>query len=74
MSRFDLRLVRVGERDSSGIFESTETAQNQPQGATMTTRALATKLRRLESLAKMHPRWHDAVDASPPVVFLNIRR
>jgi hypothetical protein len=34
----------------------------------MPTRALATKLRRLENPAKMRPGWHDAVDSSPPVV------
>jgi hypothetical protein len=37
-------------------------------GATMTTRALARKLKRLESLAKMRPGWNDTADASPPVV------
>ena len=34
----------------------------------MTTRALATKLRRLESLVKRRPGWNDAEDSSPPVV------
>jgi hypothetical protein len=34
----------------------------------MTTRALATKLRRLENLAKMCPDWNDLEDSSPPVV------
>jgi hypothetical protein len=34
----------------------------------MTTRALATKLKRLEKLAKSRPGWHDAEDSSPPVV------
>jgi hypothetical protein len=34
----------------------------------MTTRALATKLRRLENLAKMRPGWHDPADCSPSVV------
>jgi hypothetical protein len=30
----------------------------------MTVRALATKLKRLENLAKMRPRWHDAANSS----------
>ena len=34
----------------------------------MTTRALATKLRRLENLARRRPGWHDPADCSPPVV------
>ena len=34
----------------------------------MTTRALATKLRCLENLAKMRPGWNDVEDSSPPVV------
>jgi hypothetical protein len=38
----------------------------------MTTRALATKLKRLEKLAKMHPGWHDAEDSSPPVALPSV--
>lgn len=34
----------------------------------MTTRTLATKLRRLEKLARMRPGWHDPAATSPPVV------
>jgi hypothetical protein len=34
----------------------------------MTTRALATKLKRLEKLARMRPGWDDPADSSPPVV------
>ena len=34
----------------------------------MTTRALATKLKRLERLARLRPDWDDTEDSSPPVV------
>ena len=34
----------------------------------MTTRALATKLRRLENQAKIHPDWDDTADSSPSVI------
>jgi hypothetical protein len=34
----------------------------------MTTRALATKLRRRENQAKIHPDWDDTADSSPSVI------